>query len=385
MLTTTRLASRLQGRLDDLAAANLLRQLTPPRGIDFSSNDYLQLAADPRVAARMAEAARRDGSGSTGSRLLRGERESTSRLEARFARFKGTARALYFASGYQANLAVLTTFVEPGDWILSDAHNHASLIDGMRLSGAHRLVYPHLDRDALWRHLRGRDRTGQTFVVTESLFSMDGDIAPLGDYAALCREHDAALIVDEAHAVGVFGARGSGLLEEAGLRLPDDEDPVLVSVNTAGKALGVAGAFVAGSALAVEYLVQRARPFVFSTAPPPPLVAALEASLDIVDAEPDRRVRLATLSARLREHLARAGLDVPAGRSQIVPVMVGDNARAMAAASALQALGFDVRGIRPPSVAPGTARLRCSVNVGLTEDVIDRLADALATLPALGR
>ncbi len=383
MLTTDRLAARLRARLDALDASGLRRVLRAPEGLDFSSNDYLQLARDPRLAARLAAAAREDGCGSTGSRLLRGERDATSALERRFARFKGAERALYFATGYQANVAVLTTLVEPGDLLLSDAANHASLIDGIRLSGARRAVFPHLDVAALGRLLAGATGAGQVFVVTESLFSMDGDAAPLGEYAALCRAHGAALIVDEAHAVGVRGARGSGLLEEAGLDAAAGDDLMLLSVNTAGKALGVAGAFVAGPADAIEYLVQRARPFVFSTAPPPPLAAALDAALDIVDAEPERRARLAALSARLRARLADARLAVPDGWSQIVPVLVGDNGRAMAAAAALQARGFDVRGIRPPSVPAGAARLRLSVNVGLTDDAIDALVAALAERPEL--
>lgn len=384
MLTTDRLAARLRARLDALEAAGLRRTLRPPEGIDLSSNDYLQLARDPRLAARLADAAQAEGCGSSGSRLLRGERRAVSALERRFARFKGAERALYFATGYQANVAVLSTLVEPGDVVLSDERNHASLIDGMRLAGARRVIVPHADPAALARHLAHIGPGGHAFVVTESLFSMDGDEAPLAQYAALCRTHGATLIVDEAHAVGVFGARGSGLLEEAGLDQPGEDDTMtLVSVNTAGKALGVAGAFVAGPEPVIEYLLQRARPFVFSTAPPPPLAAALEAALDIVAAEPDRRHRLAALAARLRARLSALPVTVPPGRSQIVPVILGDNARALRVASALQARGFDVRAIRPPSVAPGTARLRISLNAGLSENIVDRLAAALADQPEL--
>jgi 8-amino-7-oxononanoate synthase len=252
-------------------------------------------------------------------------------------------------------------------------------------------VFPHLDADALAGLLAGHGGGSQVFVVTESLFSMDGDVAPLARYAALCRAHGAALVVDEAHAVGVFGTRGSGLLEAAGLGTTDaegtdpdeDAEPLVVSVNTAGKALGVAGAFVSGPAVAIDSLIQRARPFVFSTAPPPPLTAALEAALDIVAAEPERRARLAALAAHLRARLAASRLRVPDGVSHIVPVVIGDNARTMAAAAALQARGFDVRGIRPPSVAPGTARLRISVNIGVEERDLDRLAAELAALPEL--
>jgi 8-amino-7-oxononanoate synthase len=215
---------------------------------------------------------------------------------------------------------------------------------------------------------------GQAFVVVESLFSMDGDAAPLADYAELCRASSAALIIDEAHAVGVFGARGSGLIEASGI-----EDEVFLSVNTAGKALGVSGAFAAANASTIDYMVQRARPFIFSTAAPPAVIGALEAALTIVLGEPERRERLLALARHLRARLAEAGVAVPPGSSQIIPVVLGDNGRAVAVARDLQAQGFDVRAIRPPSVPNGSARLRISVNVGLDEQTLDRFAVALAT------
>jgi 8-amino-7-oxononanoate synthase len=202
---------------------------------------------------------------------------------------------------------------------------------------------------------------------------MEGDVAPLVEYATLCRSVGAALIVDEAHAVGIYGARGSGLIEAQGIARD-----VLVSINTAGKALGVGGAFVAGPSWAIEYLVQCGRPFVFSTAPPPPLAAALAASLAIVASEPERREQLMRVSRDLRVRLSSEGVAVPPGSSQIVPVALGDNGRALAVAHSLQSQGFDVRAIRPPTVAPGTARLRISVNVGLAEATIRSFAAALA-------
>jgi 8-amino-7-oxononanoate synthase len=316
---------------------------------------------------RMAAAVCEHGCGSTGSRLLRGERNCFSAIERRFAQFKGTERSLYFSSGYLANLAALTAFPEPGDVIFSDQLNHASLIDGVRLSGAARVVFPHSDVAALTRLLNETPCTGQRFVVTESLFSMDGDFAPLDKYAALCRETGAVLIVDEAHAVGIYGSRGRGLADDA-----------FVSVNPAGKALGVSGAFVAGPEWAIEHLMQRARPFIFSTAPPPAVAAALEASLDFIEAEPDRRARLLELAAYARARLnGRGAGPQPANVSQIIPVMLGSNERAVAVAEALQGEGFDVRAIRPPTVSEGTARLRISVNVNLSEAIIDRFVDAL--------
>ena len=369
---TKSLENRIRSRLADLDAQGLIRTLRAPEGIDLSSNDYLGLAAHPRIAERLADAVRRDGLGSTGSRLLRGHRESLAAVERRFAEFKGTERSLYFSSGYLANLAVLTTLSEAGDTVYSDARNHASLIDGARLSRARRVVFAHNDPEALATLLTEATGEGQSFVVTESLFSMDGDMAPLAEYASLCRMAGAALIVDEAHAVGIYGEDGSGLIQATGVG-----DDVFLSINTAGKALGVAGAFVAGPAWAVDYLIQRARSFVFSTAPPPALAAALESSLDIVSMEPERRDRLRSRSRHLRALLAAAGIEVPPGESQIVPVIVGDNRVATTIARDLQDRGFDVRAIRPPSVPAGTARLRISVNAGLSETDLERFVGAL--------
>jgi 8-amino-7-oxononanoate synthase len=367
------LEQRVRARLDSLSERHLLRTLREPAGIDLSSNDYLGLAAHPLVRQRMIEAIRSAGCGSTGSRLLRGHRSAFDEIERRFAGFKGTDRSLYFSSGYLANLGVLTTFPEEGDLILSDERNHASLVDAVRLSRAGRAIFPHNDADALARLLREARGPGHTFVVTESLFSMDGDAAPLTDYARLCRSAGASLVVDEAHAVGIYGLHGSGLVEAAGIAAD-----VFVSVNPAGKALGACGAFVAGPSWAIEYLLQRARPFIFSTAPPPALAAALDASLSIVAAESERRARLLSLARLLRSRLADARVPVPDGFSQIVPVLLGDNDRALEVAAVLQSAGYDVRAIRPPSVAPGTARLRLSVNVNLSEATIERFAGALA-------
>ena len=369
------LERRILTHLHGLQERQLLRTLRSPAGIDLCSNDYLGLANHPFLKKRMIEAVELEGCGSTGSRLLRGERDSFAAIERRFAEFKGTARALYFSSGYLANLAVLTTFPEAGDTILSDERNHASLIDGIRLSGVKRVVFPHTDVDALARVLEDCEGQGQTFVVTESLFSMDGDRAPLAEYAALCRATKAALIVDEAHAVGVFGERGSGLIESTGI-----DREVFVSINTAGKALGVSGAFVTGPAWAIEDLVQRARPFIFSTAPPPAVAGALDASLTLIASEPERRTALANRAGYLRARLAEAGISTPADSSQIIPVILGDNDRALVVAQALQSQGFDVRAIRPPTVAPGTARLRLSVNVNLTEATLERFVTALAAV-----
>lgn len=363
----TGLEIRINRELAALNEQGLRRTLRPPAGIDLSSNNYLCLAGHPRLRLAMANRAACEGCGSTGSRLLRGERESFSRLERRFSAFKGTERALYFSSGYMANLAVLSTLPVADDTIFSDALNHASLIDGMRLSRARRRIFDHCDVDSLGRALREDCAAGQKFVVTESLFSMDGDRAPLTRYAELCAETGAALIVDEAHAVGIYGRCGSGLLEESGV-------PALISINTAGKALGVSGAFVAGAEWAIEYLVQRARPFIFSTAAPPPIAAALEASLTLIEEEPWRRSLLRERARYLRELLGIGG------DAAIVPIVIGDNLLAMEVAGELEREGFDVRAIRPPSVPEGTARLRVAVNIGVSQSTLERFTNVLAAV-----
>jgi 8-amino-7-oxononanoate synthase len=371
MATNDGLRARVTERMAAIRAAQTWRTLQSPSGIDLCSNDYLALSRHPLLKERMIEAVRQEGCGSTGSRLLRGERDCFGEVERRFAVFKRTERSLYFSSGYLANLAVLTTFPEPGDVIFSDERNHASLIDGIRLSSAARVVFPHNDVETLARLLAAHHGR-RTFIVTESLFSMDGDLAPLAAYAALCRSFGSALIVDEAHAVGVYGADGAGLI---GAETAHD---VLVSVNTAGKALGVSGAFVAGPSWAIEYLIQRARPFMFSTAPLPPVAAALQASLDLVAREPERRQALVRLSRDLRSRLAHTAIPVPHGSSHIIPIVLGENDRALAVADRLRSEGFDVRAIRPPSVPPGTARVRIALNVGISDTVMDRFVRVLA-------
>lgn len=366
------LEKRVRQRLDELELSGLRRWLHPPAGIDFSSNDYLGLAAHPRLKESMVNAVNREGCGSTGSRLMRGHRESFAAVEQRFAAFKGTEASLYFGSGYMANLAALTTFIEPADVVFSDCLNHASLIDGLQLTKARRVIFPHCDVDALRRLMEAERGPGQQFLVTESLFSMDGDQAPLNEYVALCKETNTALIVDEAHAVGVFGARGSGLVEAMGV----DKD-VFISINTAGKALGVGGAFVASRAWALEYMVQRARPFIFSTAPPPAMAAAIDAALTLVDTEPERRTQVLKHAALLRSLLAESDVTVLPGQSQILPIIVGENLRTVKVAASLHKAGFDVRAVRPPTVATGSARLRITINSTLSEAVLHRFASTL--------
>jgi 8-amino-7-oxononanoate synthase len=303
-------------------------------------------------------------------------------LEARLAAFKGTEAALLFPSGYQANLAVLTTLIGPADLAVSDERNHASIIDGLRLSGATKVIYPHLSVEAIGAALAAPHPGGRTFIVSESLFSMDGDLAPLDEYAELAEKHGAGLIIDDAHATGIYGdERGSGLAESFKV-----ERRAVAIVSTCGKALGLAGAFVAGPRLVVEYLINRARPFIFTTAPPQLLLCAVDIALDLLEEAPERRRRVLSLAGRLRGALREHNLDCGNSAGPIVPVLLGGNQRALEAAAAMARRGFDVRALRPPSVPPGTARLRLSVHANHSEAEVDALAaalvDALASAPA---
>lgn len=363
---------RIRRRILDLEQAGLKRTLHAPSGIDLSSNDYLGLSDHPRIRQRMAEAVLQGGCGSTASRLLRGEWPAFPAVERRFAAFKNTETSLYFGSGYAANLSVLATFPDRHDIVFTDEQNHASIVDGIRLSRAERVKFRHRDVEHVARLMRSAPQGPQKFLVTESLFSMDGDFAPLESYAELCRETGAVLIVDEAHATGIYGRNGSGWIEHT-----RTGSEVFLCVDTAGKALGLSGAFVSGPAWARDYLIQRARPFMFSTAPPPALASALDASLSIIADEPERRQRLRELSLALRTMLAERGIRVGGSESQILPIVLGDNDSAQAAAVELQRQGFDVRAIRPPAVPPGTARLRVSVNTRLDEAVLQRFAVAV--------
>ncbi len=368
----SKLQQRICQELSDLEKSGLRRRLYPPTGIDLSSNDYLALSSHPFIKQRMAEAVLKSGCGATASRLLRGERTEFSQIEKLFATFKGTKSSLYFGSGYSANIGVLTSLLHADDLVFSDQFNHASLIDGLRLSSAKKVIFPHCNLKALKELLEKENCSGQKFLVTESLFSMDGDQAPLKEYAELCQATNTALIVDEAHAVGVYGKHGTGLIEATGTA-----NSVFLSINPAGKALGVCGAFVAGPDWAIDYLIQFARPFIFSTAPPPSIAAALEASLSIITSEEKRRQQLLELAIYLRELLILSDIPILPGNSQIIPVILGDNGRATTVALALQQAGFDVRAIRPPTVPVGTSRLRISLNINLDQTALRQFTKTL--------
>lgn len=369
-------------RLDERREAGLGRALETPRGLDFASNDYLGLSRHPALLEGLRDRLESTVPGAPASRLLRGNAPAHVELEARFSRWKDTEASLFFPSGYQANLGLLTAVIGADDRVLSDELNHASLIDGLRLTRARREIVPHLDLDLLEEHLRRDHPGGQTFVVVESLFSMDGDLTPLSEITELCRRHGALLIVDEAHATGVYGdERGSGWVEASGI----DPADLLAITSTGGKALGLSGALVSGSRVLMEHLVNHSRPFIYSTAPAPLLAEALLVSLGIVEREPDLRRRLHENIAHLKTALAGKGIELPETSSPIVPVIIGDNHRAVEIAEQLQEEGLDVRALRPPTVPVGTARLRLSIHADHSRDDLDRLAEALGRLCPVDR
>lgn len=340
--------------------------------VNFTSNDYLGLARDPRVVGAAADAARDHGASVSASRLLCGSTPLHDRLERRLAALKGREAALLYSSGYLANLGVLTALARPGDAIFSDALNHASIIDGCRLSGARTTVYRHGDADHL-AELLAASRADRRLIVSETVFSMDGDVAPLAALAALARRHDAALVLDEAHATGVLGPGGEGALARDGI------DPRgIVVVGTLSKALASAGGFVAADAAVVDYLVNRSRPFIFNTAPTPASVGAALAALDVVAAEPERRESLHALAARLRDGLVAAGHPPSRSETPIVPLLLGDAETALAAERRLREAGALARAIRPPTVPEGTARIRFNLMAIHDEADVDR---ALAAAP----
>jgi len=350
-----------------------LRSLRPRAGIDFASNDYLGLSSAPRLA-RAIEAAMARGVplGSGGSRLLRGNDPEHEALEAEAAVFFGAESALFFSTGFAANAALIATLPQIGDLVVHDELIHASVHEGLRLTRAETRSAPHNDAQgfghaiAAWRAKGGR---GRVWLAFESLYSMDGDCAPIDDLVAVAERHDGVMLIDEAHAIGVFGPDGRGLAAHL-----DGRDDV-ISLRTCGKALGCEGALVLGPRVVRDHLVNRARGFIFSTAPSPLIAAAVREALRILADEPERRERLMALVDHAEKALAPLGI-APTG-SQIVPVMIGEDARAMAVAAALQAEGFDVRGIRPPTVPVGTSRLRVSLTLNASPADIDALATAL--------
>jgi 8-amino-7-oxononanoate synthase len=360
--------------LDALREQSQFRTLDTPGGVNLNSNDYLGLSTDARLKQAVAKAvAEADSVGGTGSRLLSGNAKAWEHAEARFAEFTGAESALFFGSGYAANVGVLSSILKPGDTVFSDAQNHASLIDGSRLSGAAKVIYPHRDLDFLESALRERaGSTGAKIIVTETIFSMEGDIAPLDDLLRLAREYGATVILDEAHAIGVCGPEGRGISHG---RLCEPE--LLAVIHTCGKALASAGAFICGSAALKNYLINRARTFIFSTAMPPYLAGQVQAAVDLARAADPERAHLREIAGLLREQLTARGFDIGSSASHIVPVILGSNESAVHFAAELQRGGFAVRPIRPPTVPAGTARLRFSLTSKITHADIAALVRAM--------
>ena len=357
-----------------LAGESRRRTLAPRAGRDFASNDYLGLADSDALRAALAAGIERGlPAGSGGSRLLRGNHPEHEALEAHAARHYGSEAALFFATGFAANAALFATLPQRGDLIVHDTLIHASAHDGMKLGRAGHVAAAHNDAQAFediitrWRTGGG---AGTPWIAVESLYSMDGDRAPLADLAAVADRHDAILVVDEAHATGVFGPGGAGLAH--GLARRDN----LVTLHTCGKALGTEGALLCAPAVACDFLVNRGRPFIFSTAPSPLSAWLVRQAIEIVANEPERQARLHALVRHAAERLVPLG--IPASGTQILPVIIGDNERTMRIAGNLQGAGFDIRGIRPPTVAEGTARLRLAITLNVDEANIDDMADALA-------
>jgi len=378
--------TQIREALSELDAAGLLRrplQISGPQGpevdIDgqrvlcFCSNNYLGLADHPALVDALASA-QGEGVGAAASRLISGTMDAHRDAEAAYADFLGTPAAVLFSTGYAANVGTVQALAGTGDIIFSDALNHASLIDGCRLSRANVRVYAHRNVDHLGSLLREhRPRAGRALIITDSLFSMDGVIAPLREIAELARSFDAGLMVDEAHALGVFGPNGRGLSAELGIQ-PD------VVVGTLGKAFGVAGAFVAASEEVVSLIRNRARSFVYSTAPPPMLARAAIEALRLVHEADDARHALLENASELRSQLRALGFDIPSENSQILPVLIGENNRTMQLSAELLDKGVFVQGIRPPTVPEGTARLRLTPMATHRPEHIERAIDAFASL-----
>jgi len=368
---TTDFDRELDLRLEDWADQGLMRELDLARGHDFSSNDYLGLSQHPAIADALIKALGGGiPTGSTGSRLLRGHHRWHQRTEEALARFLGRPRTLAFSSGYAANMGVLESLCRPEDQIFSDQFNHASLIDGIRQTRATRHIFRHNDLDHLEQLIRCAP-AGRRFIVTESVFSMEGDLAPLDDIAVLARRYACRVILDEAHATGVFGTGGQGRFAEVEWR-----DVPLVTMHTCGKALGSSGAFVGCSPSVQRYLINHARKFVFSTAPSPLLMVQWQAALDVIHAEPQLRRKIHENMATFRDLLHSAGIEAGRG-SQIVILVLGNNRRALGAAKHMQSCGFDVRAIRYPTVPRGTSRLRITLNAKQTPALLEQFVHAL--------
>ncbi|MCE8014660.1 8-amino-7-oxononanoate synthase [Halomonas sp. MCCC 1A17488] len=369
-------------RLADAAtwrrAQGLWRErLTSTRGmLDFAGNDYLGLAADPRLAKAQAAGARRLGAGAGASHLVSGHLEVHEALERRLAELVGRPRALLFSTGYMANLGTLQALCDSETQVFQDRLNHASLLDGAKLAGARSRRFHHRDLDDLDRLLARAPSEAARLVVSDGVFSMDGDVANIGGLAEISARHGAWLMIDDAHGLGVLGAHGDGCVGRA-----HGVEHVAVLVGTLGKALGTGGAFVAGSEALIEHLIQFARPYVYTTAQPPGVAAATLAALDVIAAEPERRERLRDNIAYFRHEAARLDLPLTDSFTPIQPLVLGESEAALRWAGRLREAGLQVGAIRPPTVPRGEARLRITLRATHDRECLDRLLEALARLP----
>ena len=381
-------AEFIQDELQALKSTSLYRHLRSVAGdqgptlmidgrelLNFSSNNYLGLANHPALAKAAIDAIGRYGCGSGASRLISGNMTLHEELEIKLAQLKGSETALVFNSGFQANTGIIPTLVGDGDVVFSDALNHASIIDGCRLSRAKIVVYRHCDADQLEQGLKDAPRSSRKLIVTESLFSMDGDEAPLKQIVDLSEKYDAMTMVDEAHATGVYEPNGAGLVSQLQL-----SDRVLVQMGTLGKALGGFGAYVAGSAALRELLINRCRSFIFTTSLPPAVMAMAIAAVELIKHESERRRVLRNNCARVRDGLARLGYSLGDSRSQILPLMIGDANECIRLSDRLLDRGVFAQGIRPPTVPPGTSRLRITLMATHTSDQIDRALEVFASV-----
>jgi len=377
----------IENELEQLSSANLLRHRVTRTGklgativvdgksyINFGPNDYLGLAADPKLQTVVNETLEQSGWGSGASPLILGRGELHAELENQLADFLDAEAALLFPTGFAANAGSIPALVGKEDVVFSDAKNHASIIDGCRLSGAKTVVYPHLNVDALAKAL-AQESGAKKLIVSDSLFSMDGDVAPLKQLANLAEQHDAMLMIDEAHALGATGKTGAGVAEEMGVTHRID-----IRVGTLSKCFGSPGGFVAGSRRLVEYLSNRARTYVFSTAAPIAATAAALAALRMIREQPERRHRLKTIADRLRTQLRGQGWQVPTAGTHIVPVTIGDPSRTLEIASRLRDNGFWVPCIRPPSVPDGESLLRISLSSSHDDEMIESLLGAFVAM-----
>jgi 8-amino-7-oxononanoate synthase len=370
------LLADLQAGLRELESRSQRRTLGEISGVNLCSNDYLGLADNPSlkqsVIESVANAARIGG---TGSRLLSGHAAVWNELEEEFAAFAGSQAALYFGSGYAANIGLLTSLAGKTDVIFSDALNHASIIDGIRLSGARKIIYSHRDLNALESSLKENEsKPGRKLIVSETVFSMEGDVVPLDEIVALAEKYGACVIIDEAHATAVHGPDGRGIATQF---LADGR--ILAAMHTCGKALASAGAFVCGMAVLREHLINHARTFIFGTAMPPYMAEQIRAALRLATGMNTERAELLSRSQDFAKSLQRDGWETLGTTTQIVPAVIGANDAALTAAEFLQRAGFAVRAIRPPTVPPGTARIRFSVTHKLTAAELEKLAAALST------